>query len=232
MQITWFGHSCFRVQTGSSILLIDPFLRGNPTFEASGISWDTATAGVTHVGLTHGHDDHIGDAGEICKRRKATLLATYELAMHVKGQGADLIEPMNTGGTVHTADFKFTLTQALHSSSSGTTYLGNPCGIVIRPNSGPTVYHMGDTDLFGDMALINELYRPSVGIVPIGDRFTMGAETAAFACKRYFHFKTVIPCHYGTFGLLDPDTSKFAEAMRPAAITVPTLGVAITVGAA
>jgi L-ascorbate metabolism protein UlaG (beta-lactamase superfamily) len=224
MQITWFGHSCFRIATGTSVVLIDPFLKGNPTFEASGVKWDDATAGVTHVALTHGHDDHIGDSGEICRLRGATLLATYELAMHVKSQGAAKLEPMNTGGTVHTADFSLTLTQALHSSSSGNVYLGNPCGIVIRPKSGPTLYHMGDTDVFGDMALINELYKPSIGIVPIGDRFTMGAEAAAFACKKFFQFKTVIPCHYGTFGLLAPDASTFAAAMRPAAITVPTVG--------
>jgi L-ascorbate metabolism protein UlaG (beta-lactamase superfamily) len=224
MQITWFGHSCFRIDTGASVVLIDPFLKGNPTFEKSGIKWDDATAGVTHVALTHGHDDHIGDSGEICRLRGATLLANYELAMHVKGKGAEKLEPMNTGGTIHTADFSLTLVQALHSSSSGNVYLGNPCGIVVRSKSGPTLYHMGDTDVFGDMALIQELYKPSIGIVPIGDRFTMGAEAAAFACKKFFQFKTVIPCHYGTFGLLDPDASKFEAAMRPAAITVPQVG--------
>jgi L-ascorbate metabolism protein UlaG (beta-lactamase superfamily) len=215
-------------------VLIDPFLKGNPTFENSGTKWDDATAGVTHVALTHGHDDHIGDSAEICRLYGATLLATYELAMHIKGQGAEKLEPMNTGGTVQTADFSLTLTQALHSSSAslstgGHVYLGNPCGIIIRPKSGATVYHMGDTDVFGDMALINELYKPSIGIVPIGDRFTMGADAAAYACKTFFQFKTIIPCHYGTFGMLDPDTSKFAAAMRPALITVPPVGRAVVV---
>jgi L-ascorbate metabolism protein UlaG (beta-lactamase superfamily) len=229
MQITWFGHSCFRLNIGKTVLLIDPYLKGNPTFEKSGLSWDAATAGVTHVALTHGHDDHIGDAGEICRLRGAVLLANYELAKHIKGKGAEKLEPMNTGGTIHSADFSLTLTQALHSSSSGNIYLGNPCGIVVRPKSGPTVYHMGDTDVFGDMALIEELHQPSVGIVPIGDRFTMGAATAAFACQKYFKFKTVIPCHYGTFGLLDPDASKFVAAMHPAAVTVPKVGAAIDI---
>jgi L-ascorbate metabolism protein UlaG (beta-lactamase superfamily) len=229
MQITWFGHSCFRITTGTSVVLIDPFLKGNPTFETSGGSWDEATTGVTHVALTHGHDDHIGDSGEICRLRGATLLANYELVMHVKDKGAEKLEPMNTGGTISCPDFRLTLVQALHSSSSGNVYLGNPCGIIIRPTSGPTLYHMGDTDVFGDMALINDLYKPSIGIVPIGDRFTMGAEAAAFACKKFFQFKTVIPCHYGTFGLLDPDASKFEAAMRPAAVTVPPVGRAFAV---
>ena len=89
MNIIWLGHSCFRIETGKSVLLIDPFLKGNPTFAASGMDWNRATAGVTHVALTHGHDDHVGDAAEICKLRGAKLLATYELALYVKSQGAE-----------------------------------------------------------------------------------------------------------------------------------------------
>lgn len=83
MKITWFGHSCFRLETGSSVLLIDPFLKGSPTFQKSSIAFETATKGVTHVALTHGHDDHIGDSAEICKSTGATLFANYELALHV-----------------------------------------------------------------------------------------------------------------------------------------------------
>jgi L-ascorbate metabolism protein UlaG (beta-lactamase superfamily) len=225
MKLTWFGHSCFRLEMGRSVLLIDPFLKGNPTFETSGIAWDTATAGVTHVALTHGHDDHVGDAGAICKARAATLLAVYELAQHVAKQGATKLQPMNTGGTVQEADFALTLTQALHSSSSNGIYLGNPCGIVVCPKSGPTVYHMGDTDIFGDMALVNEVHQPEIGIVPIGDRFTMGARTAAYACKTYFRFKTILPCHYGTFpGMLDATADNFVAAMGGVTVTVPKVG--------
>ncbi len=231
MRITWFGHSCFRIETGGSVLLIDPFLKGNPTFEKSGIGWDQATAGVTHVALTHGHDDHIGDAAEICNLRTATLFAVFELAMHVKSKGAEKLEPMNTGGTVATPDFELTLTQALHSSSSNNVYLGNPCGIIIRPlaqvDRGKVVYHMGDTDMFGGMSLINELHQPTIGLVPIGDRFTMGARSAAFVCKKFFHFKTVIPCHYGTFpGMLDADASKFVAAMTGHRVVLPAVGAA------
>ena len=102
-------------------LLIDPFLKGNPTFEASGIAWDEATKGVTHVALTHGHSDHVGDAGEICSKRGATLFANFELAMFVKSKGAEKLEPMNTGGTVGAADFEITLVNALHSSSRTST---------------------------------------------------------------------------------------------------------------
>jgi L-ascorbate metabolism protein UlaG (beta-lactamase superfamily) len=85
---------------------------------------------------------------------------------------------------------------------------------------------MGDTGIFGDMALINELYEPKVGLVPIGDRFTMGAKEAALACRRFFQFETVVPCHFGTFGLLDPDASKFLTAMGSASniVRVPEVG--------
>lgn len=229
MKITWFGHSCFRLETGSNVLLIDPFLKGNPIFEKSGVAWDKAVDGVTHVGLTHGHADHIGDAGEICKRNGATLLAVYELAMYVKDRGAEKIEPMNTGGTVSTKDFDFTLVNALHSSSTE-VYLGNPCGIVVKPRSGPVVYHMGDTDMHAEMGLIAEFHKPEIGIVPIGDRFTMGAKAAAFACKRFFKFRAVIPCHYGTFpGMLDPDASKFEAEMTGEKVIVPRVGEAVEV---
>jgi L-ascorbate metabolism protein UlaG (beta-lactamase superfamily) len=231
MKITWFGHSCFRLETGASVLLIDPFLKGNPTFEASGASWDDATNGVTHVALTHGHDDHIGDAAEICSKLGATLFANWELANHIGGKGAKKIEPMNTGGTVRSEYFALTLVDALHSSSSGGVYLGNPCGVVVTPAKGPVVYHMGDTDVFPGMALVAELWQPEIGIVPIGDRFTMGARSAAFACKTYFKFKTVLPCHYGTFpGYLDADASAFVAAMPKGAVTVPKVGVAVSFG--
>jgi L-ascorbate metabolism protein UlaG (beta-lactamase superfamily) len=230
MRLTWFGHSCFRFEIGASVVLIDPFLKGNPTFEASRVSWDDATTGVTHVALTHGHDDHVGDAGEICKLRGATLFAVYELAQHVAARGADRIEAMNTGGTVAGPDFELSLTQALHSSSSGGVYLGNPCGIVLKSKDGRSVYHMGDTDLFAGMALIQELYKPDVGIVPIGDRFTMGARSAAYACKTFFQFKTIVPCHYGTFpGMLEPNADAFVDEMKGRDVVVPKVGQVLTV---
>jgi L-ascorbate metabolism protein UlaG (beta-lactamase superfamily) len=230
MKITWFGHSCFRIETGKSVLLIDPFLKGSPTFQKSGVSFETATKGVTHVALTHGHDDDIGDAGDICKATGAPLLANYELALHLNSKGAEKLEPMNTGGTVYTADFDLTLVNALHSSSSSGVYLGNPNGIVVTSKEGRTVYHMGDTDMFGGMELIAEFHKPDVGIVPIGDRFTMGAKAAAFACKKFFSFKTILPCHYGTFeGMLDPDASKFVAEMKGHNVSVPKIGDTVSV---
>jgi L-ascorbate metabolism protein UlaG (beta-lactamase superfamily) len=229
MKIVWFGHSCFRIETGGSTILIDPFLKGNPTFEASGIAWDEATSGVTHVALTHGHADHVGDAGEICKKQGATLFANFELATFVKTKGAEKLEPMNTGGTVAAADFEIMLVNALHSSAQD-VYLGNPNGIILRPKEGATLYHMGDTDMFAGMALIAEFHRPDIGIVPIGDRFTMGARSAAFTCKKFFNFSMILPCHYGTFpGMLDPDADKFVAEMKGHNVVVPKVGQTLAV---
>jgi L-ascorbate metabolism protein UlaG (beta-lactamase superfamily) len=229
MKITWFGHSCFRVETGNSVILIDPFLKGNPTFEKSGIAWEDATKDVTHVALTHGHADHTGDAGEICKLRGATLFANYELAMWAKDKGAEKLEPMNTGGTVAAAEFELTLVNALHSSSQD-AYLGNPNGIILRPKADKVLYHMGDTDMFGGMALIAEFHKPAIGIVPIGDRFTMGGRAAAFVCKKLFAFEMILPCHYGTFpGMLDPSADKFVAEMQDHNVVVPKVGQSVTV---
>ncbi len=228
MKITWYGHSCFKIETGSSSILIDPFLTGNSTFEALGKSVSDVASGVTHVALTHGHDDHIGDTVEVCKQTGAKLIANYEVAMFLNSKGVETVSPMNPGGTVGHADFDISLVNAVHSSGTvvdgSSIYLGAACGIVISTKEMKTVYHMGDTDIFSDMALINELYAPDIGMVPIGDRFTMGAKSAALACKKFFNFKTVIPCHYGTFPIIDPDAGKFVAEMEGENVIVPDAG--------
>ena len=233
MRIAWLGHSGFRIETGKSVVLVDPFLTGNGRFEGSGASKDDVTKGATHVVLSHGHDDHVGDTADICKKTGATLIAIFEICMYLNGKGVEKIDPGNTGGTIHHNDFSVTFTPAWHSS--GTTsdgksiYLGNPCGLAIAAKEGKTVYHMGDTAIFSDMGLINELYRPEIGMVPIGDRFTMGAKTAALACKKYFDFKTVIPIHYGTFPILDQTADKFVAEMKGQNVVVPEIGKAFEV---
>jgi L-ascorbate metabolism protein UlaG (beta-lactamase superfamily) len=162
MKITWFGHSCFRIDTGSSSILSDPFLSFNPTFANSGVSLQQAIKGVTHVALTHGHEDHSGDTVTICKQTGAPLLAVHELATYLAGQGVEKIDPGNTGGTLYHKDFDLTFVPAWHSAShmvdGRPIYLGACCGLVVAPKQGKTVYHMGDTAIFSDMALIGEIY--------------------------------------------------------------------------
>jgi L-ascorbate metabolism protein UlaG (beta-lactamase superfamily) len=235
MKITWFGHSAFRLELGASVVMIDPFLTGNPAFEGDA---EAASAGATHVLLTHGHADHVGDAVAICKRTGAKLVTNYDLAMFLARQGVEKLDPMNTGGTTDQGEFTVSLTIAFHSSAeldaNGVSHsLGLPNGIVVSPKDAaePVVYHMGDTDIFSDMALIDELHRPAVAMVPIGDRFTMGPRTAALALKRFLpSVRVAIPCHYATFGLLLPDASGFVKEMEGAnaRVLVPEKGVAFT----
>ena len=226
MKMTWLGHAAFRIESGSHVIVIDPFLSGNPKFTGS---IDEVARGVTHVVLTHGHDDHVGDTVEICKKTNATLVAPYELAAYLQGKGVEKINPGNPGGTVPLSDtVAVHLTKAYHSSSTivdgKPIYLGDASGVVIE-GLGRSVYHMGDTDIFGDMALIEELFHPQIGLVPIGDRFAMGPRTASLACKRYFKFETVIPMHYGTFPIIEQEPSKFVAAMAGQNVMIPEIGV-------
>lgn len=228
MKLTWYGHSCFRVETGSSIILIDPFLTGNATFEASGIGNDVVSSGVTHILITHGHGDHVGDSVDIAKQTGATIVTNYDLCMWLAKQGVEKFEPMNTGGTVDLGDFRASLVRADHSAGMVEQDVGFPLGsangFVITPDDGPVVLHMGDTDVFSDMELIDEIYEPDIGLVPIGDRFTMGAKTAALACDRFFDFEIVIPCHYGTFPIIDQTADEFIEEMGGDSVVVPKVG--------
>ena len=233
MKITYFGHSAFRIDTGHSSILVDPLLSDNPHFNGDVAA---ATEGVTHIALTHGHFDHVGDTVDIAKRTGAKVVATFELAQWISKKGVEAIEPMNTGGTARFEDFSITLTQAFHSSGhveedGRVTYLGQPNGLVFHFDNGPTVYHMGDTDIFGDMALIEELHHPKIAMVPVGDRLTMGAAVAAIACRRYFDFETIIPIHWGTLPILDKDPQTFLEAMEGEAskVVTPKIGEAFEV---
>ena len=223
MNVTWLGHSAFRIEAAGKIILIDPFLTGNPSFTGS---VDEVSKGVTHILVTHGHDDHIGDTAAIAAKTKAQVVANYEVCMYLNGKGADNINPGNTGGEVDCGGFTVAFTNALHSSAAsgpnGPVYLGNPNGLVLVAPGEPTLFHMGDTDLFSDMGLIHEFYKPKIGIVPVGDRFTMGGARAAYAVKKYFEFTDVFPCHFGTFPMLDKTADAFVSGLQGSGVTVRT----------
>jgi L-ascorbate metabolism protein UlaG (beta-lactamase superfamily) len=235
MKLTWFGHSAYRLEFGTSVVLIDPFLTGNPVFKGDPAA---ASAGATHVLLTHGHADHVGDALAIHRRTGAKVVANYEICNWLARQGLAAMDPMNSGGTTDQGEFSVTLTIAFHSSAmmdeNGVTHdLGLPHGIVLTPKLAgePTIYHMGDTEIFSDMALIDELHHPSVTIVPVGDRFTMDGKRGALAVRRFLpSVKTAIPCHFGTFGMLAPNADVFTQAMQGASakVLVPEIGEAFT----
>lgn len=236
MKITWYGHSTFKVEVDGASILFDPYLEGNPSWSGG---WEGPAEGVTHVLITHGHGDHIASAGNVLKQSGAMLVANAEICNYFAGQGAvasDRVNPGNTGGTVDCGGFTTTFVHAQHSSSFGTDkgdniYLGNPNGLVLHFSDAPTLYHMGDTDIFGDMALINELHEPKIGIVPIGDRFTMGGAVAALACRRFFKFDTAIPSHFHTFPILDQTADNFVAGMEGSGtkVTVAEVGKAFEI---
>jgi len=230
MKLTWYGHSAFRVEFGDKRVLIDPFLSGNPTWDGG---WEGPAEGCTHVLLTHGHSDHLGDTADICKATGAQLVANFEVYSYLAGQGVENANPGNHGGTVDCGGFTTSFVHAVHSSSvqdnGQIVYLGNPAGLIIKAPSEPVLYHLGDTEIFSDMALINEIHAPEIGIVPIGDRFTMGARTAAMACTRFFTFRTIVPCHYGTFPIIDQTADRFIAEMGADSgkVLVPERGKAV-----
>jgi L-ascorbate metabolism protein UlaG (beta-lactamase superfamily) len=196
--LTWLGHAAFRFDTPGGRFYVDPFLNGNPTCPAGELEPERVDA----ILVTHGHDDHVGDAVKLAREFACPLIAQVELR-GLLGQeiGEDMSQSLNKGGGTEVLGSRVTLTHANHSSSNGGTYTGESCGFVVETPGEPTLYFAGDTNVFGDMQLIGRIYQPDVAILPIGDHFTMGPREAAVAAELVGSAK-VVPCHYGTFGLL------------------------------
>jgi len=203
LEITFLGHAGFLLDDGSHPLLVDPFLTGNPL-----AVHDPGAIDCTHIALTHGHEDHVGDTAAIARRTGATVIGAFELCNLLGEKGLEQLEPGNPGGRITTPFGSVVFTQAFHSSSYEGRYTGMPCGLVIEM-AGKRFYHAGDTALFSDMKLIGERYRPDVSAIPIGDRFTMDAESGARAAE-WVGAPVTIPIHYRTFPLLAPTAEGFA----------------------
>jgi len=194
MQLTYLGHSCFLAEHANTSILFDPFIRPNPL--AAHI--DIASIRPDIIAISHAHGDHIADAEEIAKTSGAKLLSNYEITSWFNQKGVENTVGMNTGGTFKTANVSITLTQAHHSSSfPDGSYGGNPNGFVVKMGN-HSFYYAGDTDIFGDMALIASMHAPQWAILPIGDHFTMGIASACEAAK-LTQVKRAIGMHYNTF---------------------------------
>ncbi|MGC8939008.1 MAG: metal-dependent hydrolase [Candidatus Bathyarchaeia archaeon] len=202
-KITWFGHAAFKIEVANKVVLVDPWINGNPTspIKASEIT----RADVVYV--THNHGDHIGDAVDICKRTNAFFVATFELATYAENEGVKNVAGLNIGGRTEIKGVQLQIVQAFHTASKGA-----PTGVVIE-GEGKRVYHAGDTGIFGDMKIIGELYKPDLALIPIGGYYTMGALEAAEAV-RLIKPKAVIPMHYKTFPVLAQSADEFAKLVE------------------
>jgi L-ascorbate metabolism protein UlaG (beta-lactamase superfamily) len=200
-RVTWLGHATVLVEVPNGVnLLIDPFIEHNPKYPKGFV-----LPKIDYVLLSHGHGDHIADAGPIAQEHGATVLAMVELAGYMAGKGVASTIGFNLGGTVQLPGVAVTLVDAKHSSSmeegGSVVYLGVAAGFVIAIENGPVLYHSGDTSVFGDMQLIRELYAPEVVMLPIGGHYTMDPKEAALAI-RYLQPQLVLPIHWGTFPAL------------------------------
>lgn len=200
--LTFLGHAAVLLEDGKHTVAIDPFLTGNPV--AARRATDIR---CTHIVITHGHGDHLGDTISVALANAATVYANFEITEYL-GEHGVTTEPGNPGGRIATDFGWVAFTPAWHSSGYQGRYLGVACGAMVRLGE-VTVYHCGDTGLFGDMALLGEIYRPDVALIPIGDRYTMGPELASRAAE-LIKPGIAIPIHYGTFPQLVPDAARFA----------------------
>ncbi|MGC2269451.1 MAG: metal-dependent hydrolase [Candidatus Acidiferrales bacterium] len=201
-RLTWLGHAAFRIDTPSGkVILVDPWSQTNPMCPEANKKFEH----VDTMLITHGHFDHIADAVDLGKKFKPQIVGIYELCAWLESKGVPNTNAMNKGGTQKTGEIEVTMVNAVHScgikDGDEIVYGGEACGYIIRLPGGFTVYHAGDTALFGDMKLIGELYAPDVALLPIGDYYTMGPREAARAI-RFLNVRHVIPMHFGTFPVL------------------------------
>ena len=223
IKLTWLGHATFLIESpeGKKIL-IDPWVMNNPMTPADKKKFDN----IDVMLCTHGHGDHIGDAVELAKKHDPKVVGVYELCLWMNKKGAKQIMPMNKGGSQEVGDVYVTMVHADHScgieDDGQIIYGGEPCGYVITFKNGVKIYHAGDTNVFGDMQLIHELYQPDIAMLPVGDVFTMGPREAAHACK-LLKPKAVIPMHFGTFPLLTGTPQELERRIKDMGVELHTM---------
>jgi L-ascorbate metabolism protein UlaG (beta-lactamase superfamily) len=221
-KVTYLGHSTFSLTTATGqVALVDPWITTNPRCPEP----LRKLSRLDVIFLTHAHGDHLGDLLELAKQHRPQIVAIYETCLWLESQGFENeTNPMGKGGSQKVGGFEVTMTHAFHSNSivdhGQPLNAGEPAGYVIRMPGGFTLYHAGDTAVFGDMKLIGELYKPDVAMLPIGDRYTMGPREAAYAIG-LLGVHHVVPMHYATF----PFLTGTPDALRRETRDVPGLNI-------
>lgn len=221
MYVSFHGHAVVKIKTGEYTILIDPFITGN---ELTDLIAENEKPDV--ILLTHGHNDHVGDTVAIAKANDTLVIAPFELADYLSWQGVKT-HGMHIGGAKQFEFGKVKFTQAFHGSSYVTEnqeiiYTGMPAGILFMAE-GKTVYHAGDTALFGDMKLIGERHPIDLALLPIGDNYTMGIEDAAYAVE-LLNPKAVVPIHFNTFPPIEQNPMDFKELVKTTPVHILNAG--------
>ena len=224
MKIKWLGHSGFKIEIDKSIFLIDPWLTNNPTFPKNKES--EVLKDVTHCLVSHAHDDHAKDAVKIAKERNITLIGIYDYMSYLESSEKISCIGFNKGGTIKLGSLEITMVSASHSSSfmkgGSIVYGASEVGYMIAYKN-RTIYFSGDTDIMADMEWFGELHNPEIGLLSAGGHFTMNMSRAAFAAKKYFNFKTIIPCHYKTFPILEQSAQDLIKSLPDVQVIEPTV---------
>ena len=219
MRITWLGHGSFQFELPSGqIILMDPWTEGNPSYPKH-----HQITRVDTICITHGHFDHIHSTPALAARFSPEVVAIYETCHWLESKGVAKTRPMNKGGSQAVGGVTITMTHAVHScgimDDDKIIYGGEAAGYVLRFPGGRALYFAGDTNVFSDMHLVEQLYHPDLAILPIGDLFTMSPREAAVACKLLRPAK-VIPMHFGTFPALTGTPAQLAELIADLATEV------------
>jgi L-ascorbate metabolism protein UlaG (beta-lactamase superfamily) len=222
MQITWLGHASFQFELPSGeVFLMDPWTDGNPKYP-SGYNIPR----VDVICISHGHFDHIHDAVPLAKKFSPQVVAIFQTCHWLESQGVKNTRPMNKGGSQQIGPVSITMTHAVHScgilDGDKIIYGGEAAGYVLRFADNRSIYFAGDTAVFSDMELIQELYEPTLAFLPIGDHFTMGPREAALACGM-LRPQRVIPMHFGTFPMLTGTPEQLADRVKDTGTEVWTL---------